>query len=117
MDTVDNALRGCNQTTGQFMVNWSLVGNDTHLRQQADACICGSGVLLGWGSHWLNYVALFAVVFHSWVTGLLVTQFSSVFRAVADGIPVLLLYFLLDPLSTRVPLQAFQSAFTGPLPF
>jgi len=70
------------------------------------------------GTHWLNYVTLFVVVFHSWVTGLLVTQFSSVFRAVADGIPVLLLHFLLDPLASQVPLAAFQSAYNGmALPF
>lgn len=120
LDIPDNALRGCNQTSGEFMVNWTSVNSSNpEMRLLADACVCGRGLFLGWGAHWLNYLALFVVVFHSWVTGLLVTQFSSVFRAVADGIPVLLLYFFLDPLSTRVPIPAFESAFqgSGPLPF
>merc|ERR1719491_2734438 len=109
------AIRGCNQTTGQFVANESLLASNPGLRQQAEACVCSSGILLGWGSHWLNYVALASVVFHSWITGILVTKFSSVFRAVADGIPVLLLYFFLDPLSSRVP--AFSDSYTSQLPW
>jgi len=63
------------------------------------------------------YIALAMSVFHGWITGVLVTSFSSVFRAVADGFPILIIYFLLDPLSSRLPLASFQSAYTQTVPW
>jgi len=117
VDHPHNAARGCNQRTGEFMPDWPRIGNSTLLAQQASECVCGSGIMLGWGSNWLIYAALAAVVFHSWVTGLLVTKFSSVYRAIADGIPVLLIYFILDPLFSRVPLAPFLEAYQTVLPW
>lgn len=115
--TSSTATNGCDLDTGEFLVNWTKVGNSSALHQTASACVCRSGVLLGWGSNYMIYICLFFIVFHGWITGLLVTQFSSVYRAVADGIPVLLIYFILDPLFSRVPLAPFRSAYSSMLPF
>lgn len=112
------AERGCNQTTGEFMANWTYIGDSAILKEQAGKCVCGSGIFLGWGSNYLIYVGVAIIVFHSWVTGKLVTQFSSVFRAVADGIPVLLIYFFLEPVFSRVPFPPFPVAYSnGPMRF
>jgi len=112
------ATRGCNQTTGEFMANWTLIGNSTSLLKKASECGCGSGVFLGWGSNYMIYIFVLVSVFHSWVIGKLVSQFSSVDRAVADGIPLLLIFFFLDPAASRVPLEPFRAAYSqGPLPF
>lgn len=112
-----SGFEGCIQETGEFIVNWTKVGNSTILAADAAQCVCGRGMFLGWCTNWTIYAGLAIVVFHSWVTGLLVTQFSSVFRAIADGIPVLLIYFCLDPLFSRIPLAPFQSAYTTAIPW
>eukprot|EP00429_Kryptoperidinium_foliaceum_P003618 CAMPEP_0176012848 /NCGR_PEP_ID=MMETSP0120_2-20121206/6006_1 /TAXON_ID=160619 /ORGANISM="Kryptoperidinium foliaceum, Strain CCMP 1326" /LENGTH=919 /DNA_ID=CAMNT_0017345745 /DNA_START=80 /DNA_END=2839 /DNA_ORIENTATION=- len=117
MRTSHASSNGCDLATGEFLVNWTKVGNSTALQQQAAECICGSGVGVGWGTNYMIYVGLAAVVFHSWITGVLVSEFSSVYRAVADGVPVVLIYFLLDPLFSRVPLAPFQVAYESALPF
>merc|ERR1712056_167060 len=44
------------------------------------------------------YVALALFVFYSWITGVVVKQFSSIHRSIADGFSLLLIYFVLDPL-------------------
>merc|ERR1712113_461573 len=100
-----NALQGC--ATGHFQSNLTKVGSFA----QASECVCRSGIFLGWGSNWFIYIALAVSVFHSWITGVLVMQFSSVYRAVCDGIPVVLLYFFLEPLASRIPLQQFEASF------
>lgn len=115
--TSNTAGNGCDQNTGELMVDWAKVGNSTALHEVVSECFCGSGILLGWGSNYMIYVGLLAVVFHSWITGVLVAQFSSVYRAVADGVPVLLIYFILDPLFSRIPLHPFTSAYSATLPF
>jgi len=67
------------------------------------ACACGRGVFVGWGASWVVYAALASGVVYSWVTGLVVKQFSSIYRSVADGIMLLVLYFALTPLMDQTP--------------
>mmetsp|Transcript_16992 Transcript_16992/g.36605 ORF Transcript_16992/g.36605 Transcript_16992/m.36605 type:complete len:963 (-) Transcript_16992:78-2966(-) len=113
VDYPRGAMRGCDQDTGSFHVNWTLVGNSTLLKEQASECVCGRGVFLGWGSNMMIYVFLLVAVFHGWIIGRLVSspRFSSVDRAVADGIPLLLIYFFMNPLASRVPWAPFRAAY------
>merc|ERR1711974_272887 len=65
--------------------------------------------------NWINYVFLAISVFHGWIIGLLVRQFSSVHRAIADGFTIVPMYFLVEPLFSRLPYQSFKDAYyTGP---
>jgi len=64
----------------------------------AEMCSCGKGFFVGWGNTWLLYAALTSSVIYSWVTGLVVKQFSSVYRSIADGIMLLVVYFILTPI-------------------
>jgi len=61
-------------------------------------CFCGKGFFVGWNSTWLVYAALASSVVYSWVTGLVVKQFSSVYRSIADGLMLLLVFFILTPI-------------------
>eukprot|EP00928_Gymnodinium_smaydae_P064920 TRINITY_DN48153_c0_g1_i1.p1 TRINITY_DN48153_c0_g1~~TRINITY_DN48153_c0_g1_i1.p1 ORF type:complete len:1016 (+),score=165.42 TRINITY_DN48153_c0_g1_i1:427-3048(+) len=65
-------------------------------------CACGKGIFVGWGS-WVVYGALFSSMLYSWVTGLVVRQFSSVMRSVADGIMLLVLFNFLAPAFEGMP--------------
>lgn len=60
-------------------------------------CVCARGVLVAWNNP-LIFVALLVLVFHSSVTGAVVKQFSSVARALADAMSLMLVYFVGDPL-------------------
>jgi len=64
----------------------------------AESCSCGKGFFVGWGNTWVLYAALASSVIYSWVTGVVVKQFSSVYRSIADGITLLVVYFLLTPI-------------------
>merc|ERR1712050_609910 len=62
------------------------------------ACGGGAGELLVGCDKSEIYLALALFVFYSWITGVVVKQFSSIHRSIADGFSLLLLYFVLDPL-------------------
>mmetsp|Transcript_80286 Transcript_80286/g.167163 ORF Transcript_80286/g.167163 Transcript_80286/m.167163 type:complete len:376 (+) Transcript_80286:1-1128(+) len=114
------ASRGCDQATGTFHVNRTLVAHSPLLSLQAESCECSRGVFLGWGSNKVIYLFLAVAVFHSWITGRFIAspRFSSVDRAVADGIPLMTIYFVMDPLSSRMPFKAIRSAYSNrTLPF
>jgi len=48
VDYPHNSLKGCDQETGEFMVNWTLVALNPALNATVQACHCGSGLFLGW---------------------------------------------------------------------
>jgi len=60
-------------------------------------CACAKGVFAGWGSI-MVYLMLVVAVFYGFITGLVVTKFGGVLRAVADNFSLLLVYALGDPL-------------------
>jgi len=76
-------------------------------------CECGSGVFVGWDSQWMIYGALASAVLYSWATGLVVKQFSSVYRSVADGMMLLVVYFVLTPIldGTGFPIDNAAAGF------
>lgn len=61
-------------------------------------CVCGSGFFVGWNTQWVVYTCVLSSVCFSHFTGLVVKQFSSVMRAIADGLNLVVIYFLLTPL-------------------
>merc|ERR1740121_1202444 len=69
--------------------------NGTAVGHESVQCACGKGVFVGWKRLWAIYGALASGVVYSWVTGLVVKKFSSVYRSVADGIMLLVVYFAL----------------------
>jgi len=77
-----------------------------------EQCLCVRGVFVGWGSDWTVYAALAAAVIYSWVTGLVVKQFSSVYRSVADGIMLLIVFFVLTPMFDSAPFPLTDMAKT-----
>lgn len=85
--------------------------------QATVACKCGSGVFLGW-ENWIIYAALAIGVVYSWMTGLVIQTYSTVMRSVFDGFPIVLLWFVITPTASRIPLAAFKAAyFRGPLQY
>lgn len=66
-------------------------------------CACGGGawppgeLFLGCDKPAIM-ISLVLFVLYSWVTGVVVKQFSSIHRSIADGFSLLLIYFCLDPL-------------------
>lgn len=77
--------------------NSTVLGAEDALR----ACTCGKGLFVGWAGDaddaWHIYGAILSGVVYNFATGLVVKQFSSVYRSVADGIMLLFLYFVLTP--------------------
>lgn len=61
-------------------------------------CTCDKGLFVGWSASWPVFGAIVSGVIYNFATGLVVKQFSSVYRSVADGIMLMVLYFLLTPL-------------------
>lgn len=58
---------------------------------------CGSGVFVGWDT-WLVWLALAMNVLQGWMTGVVIKQFSTVERAVAQAITIVFIYFFGDPI-------------------
>ena len=64
------------------------------------------------------YAALAAGVLYSWLTGKVIEHFSTVMRSVFDGFPIVLLWFVISPTTSRIPLQAFRDFYnSGPIPY
>eukprot|EP00927_Polykrikos_kofoidii_P045120 TRINITY_DN389_c2_g1_i1.p1 TRINITY_DN389_c2_g1~~TRINITY_DN389_c2_g1_i1.p1 ORF type:complete len:820 (-),score=96.76 TRINITY_DN389_c2_g1_i1:81-2459(-) len=81
----------------------------------ACAC-CGSGVFVGW--NWLTWLALVANLSQSWLTGIVIKQFSTVLRAIAQSMTILFIYFIAGPLLDPggfMPLSLTLVAFIVPL--
>lgn len=60
-------------------------------------CYCDRGVFVYWSDNLSLYMFLIVSVLHSTIVGMVVTRFSSVYRAVADNFSLLLVYFVGDP--------------------
>jgi len=104
-------LGSCDQDLGIFLLN-----NGTSTADAA-SCYCDHGIFLGWGT-WLPYAALATGVIYSWLTGKVIANFGTVMRSVLDGFPIVLLWFFISPLASRIPLAAFQAVYyKGPWPF
>mmetsp|Transcript_108154 Transcript_108154/g.176714 ORF Transcript_108154/g.176714 Transcript_108154/m.176714 type:complete len:237 (+) Transcript_108154:3-713(+) len=58
---------------------------------------CGSGVFVAWDT-WLVWLALAMNVLQGWMTGVVIKQFSTVERAVAQAITIVFIYFVGDPI-------------------
>ncbi|CAE7711504.1 Pol [Symbiodinium sp. CCMP2592] len=103
-------LGSCDAATGAFISSNTTASGELE-------CVCGRGVFLGWDS-WFIYATLAAGVVYSWLTGKVVQNFNTVIRSVFDMFPIVLLWFVISPLASRVPLEAFQSYYYhGPIPF
>jgi len=68
----------------------------THCDPQC-TCECDSGVFVAW-NNWLVVVALVINVVQGWLTGVVIKQFSTVLRAIAQASTILVIYFIGDPL-------------------
>lgn len=106
-------LGSCDQESGLFVLH-----NSTDATALAKmGCYCDNGVFLGWGT-WLPYAALASGVVYSWLTGKVIENFGTVMRSVLDGFPIVLLWFFISPMASRIPLAAFQAVYyKGPWPF
>lgn len=93
---------GSCDTDGQFIL--------TAVEAPSLSCKCGRGIFVGWDLQWFVYGALASGVVYSWATGLVVKQFSSVYRSVADGIMLLIVYFFLTPLLDNTQLPILDTA-------
>eukprot|EP00931_Biecheleriopsis_adriatica_P048786 TRINITY_DN28193_c0_g1_i1.p1 TRINITY_DN28193_c0_g1~~TRINITY_DN28193_c0_g1_i1.p1 ORF type:complete len:845 (-),score=153.31 TRINITY_DN28193_c0_g1_i1:58-2592(-) len=60
-------------------------------------CECGAGFFVAWSS-WLILIALVINVAQGWLTGVVIKQFSTVGRALAQSFTLLTIYFIGDPL-------------------
>merc|ERR1712039_1165683 len=60
-------------------------------------CPCDSGVWVAWGN-WVVIFALIINVAQGWLTGVVIKQFSTVLRAIAQASTILVIYFIGDPL-------------------
>jgi len=63
----------------------------------AAACLCTKGVFACWNDIMI-YLMLVVAVFYGFITGLVVTNFGGVIRAIADNFSLLLVYTIGDPL-------------------
>eukprot|EP00928_Gymnodinium_smaydae_P022505 TRINITY_DN18879_c0_g1_i1.p1 TRINITY_DN18879_c0_g1~~TRINITY_DN18879_c0_g1_i1.p1 ORF type:complete len:919 (+),score=157.48 TRINITY_DN18879_c0_g1_i1:374-2758(+) len=61
------------------------------------SCTCGSGIFVAWGSE-LVLAALAVNVCQGWLNGVVIKQFDTVLRSVAQAFTLLLIYFIADPL-------------------
>eukprot|EP00930_Biecheleria_cincta_P083620 TRINITY_DN73156_c0_g1_i1.p1 TRINITY_DN73156_c0_g1~~TRINITY_DN73156_c0_g1_i1.p1 ORF type:complete len:888 (+),score=147.01 TRINITY_DN73156_c0_g1_i1:80-2743(+) len=104
------AIGSCDQASGSFVLSNATAGLTV-----GQECVCGNGVLLGWDS-WIVYAALAVGVLYGWLTGKVIQNFSTVMRSVFDGFPIVLLWFIVTPTASRIPLAPFQAAYyQGPV--
>eukprot|EP00931_Biecheleriopsis_adriatica_P024530 TRINITY_DN15258_c0_g1_i1.p1 TRINITY_DN15258_c0_g1~~TRINITY_DN15258_c0_g1_i1.p1 ORF type:complete len:922 (-),score=144.38 TRINITY_DN15258_c0_g1_i1:70-2439(-) len=63
-------------------------------------CACGTGLFAGWMTSTASVLVLALVIntVYGWLVGMLVQEFSTVDRAIADSFSLLAVYFLGDPL-------------------
>jgi len=59
-------------------------------------CECGSGIFVAWGDLTV-IIALLINVLQGWLTGVVIKQFSTVLRAIAQSSTILAIYFVGDP--------------------
>eukprot|EP00927_Polykrikos_kofoidii_P040017 TRINITY_DN3428_c0_g1_i3.p1 TRINITY_DN3428_c0_g1~~TRINITY_DN3428_c0_g1_i3.p1 ORF type:complete len:838 (+),score=88.78 TRINITY_DN3428_c0_g1_i3:55-2514(+) len=62
----------------------------------ACTCECGSGLFVAWGP--VTVAALSVYVMQGWLVGLVVKQFSTVLRSIAQASTILVIYFVAAPL-------------------
>eukprot|EP00929_Paragymnodinium_shiwhaense_P078258 TRINITY_DN40536_c0_g1_i1.p1 TRINITY_DN40536_c0_g1~~TRINITY_DN40536_c0_g1_i1.p1 ORF type:complete len:908 (+),score=117.45 TRINITY_DN40536_c0_g1_i1:121-2844(+) len=74
-----------------------IVGDSGYCGSSACTCECGAGVFVAWKDA-LVVVALFIFVVQGWLTGVVIKQFSTVLRAIAQASTILAIYFVGDPL-------------------
>eukprot|EP00415_Alexandrium_ostenfeldii_P000242 UN0242 len=60
-------------------------------------CVCSKGIFTCWNDV-LMYAMLAVAVFYGFITGLVVTKFGGVLRAIADNFSLLMVYMVGDPL-------------------
>jgi len=60
-------------------------------------CACSNAFWVAWGN-WAVILALVVNVLQGWLTGVVIKQFSTVLRAIAQGTTLLAIYFVGDPL-------------------
>jgi len=60
-------------------------------------CPCSNAFWVAWDEWWV-IMALAVNVLQSWLTGVVIKQFSTVLRAIAQGTTILAIYFVGDPL-------------------
>jgi len=60
-------------------------------------CPCSNAFWVGWDS-WGVIMALAVFILQGWLTGVVIKQFSTVLRAMAQGTTILAIYFVGDPL-------------------
>jgi TM2 domain-containing membrane protein YozV len=63
------------------------------------SCVCMSGLYVDWGN-FLVSVALLVNITQAWLTGIVIKQFSTVLRAIAQSSTLLAIYFVGSPLVT-----------------
>lgn len=110
-------IGSCDQDTGSFVLSSATAAVAKAGLTAGQECVCGNGVLLGWDG-WIVYVALAMGVLYGWLTGKVIQNFSTVMRSVFDGFPIVLLWFVITPTASRLPLAPFQAAyFRGPVSY
>lgn len=110
-------IGSCDQETGSFLLKNATAAAASAGLTAGQECVCGNGVLLGWGG-WIVYAALAVGVLYGWLTGKVIQNFSTVMRSVFDGFPIVLLWFFITPTASRIPLAPFQAAyFRGPVSY
>jgi len=67
-------------------------------------CPCSSAFWVAWDNWWV-IVALAVNVLQGWLTGVVIKQFSTVLRAIAQGTTILAIYFVGDPLLNHTQLN------------
>lgn len=75
---------------------WQQYGTCSATCKGSDSC-CDHGVWVGW-DNWLVILALAITVLQGWLTGVVIKQFSTVLRAIAQASTLLAIYFIGDPL-------------------
>merc|ERR1712154_127253 len=93
----------CNMDTGVFNYTKTAAEYEADAKGKGWAafvsnCTCGKGTFVTWDTDWSLYVTLVIGVFYSTATAMLVKNFSSVYRSIADALGLLVVYFVADPI-------------------